>query len=111
LDYFLRGVAVGLGSGSGITPGPLCVMMLKSAVRSGAVAGVCVAPAPLLTDAVIIALAVTVLEALPATALAIVGGTGRVPCSRLTCPSMPSARRGPATCLSWAPVERRYATR
>ena len=78
-----------MGLGSGITPGPLCVMVLKSAVRSGAVAGVCVAPAPLLTDAVISALAVTVLEVLLATALAIVGGTGRVPSSRLTCPSMP----------------------
>lgn len=50
--------------------------MLKSTVRSGAVARACVALAPLLTDAAIIALAVTVLRALPATALAIVGGTG-----------------------------------
>jgi threonine/homoserine/homoserine lactone efflux protein len=51
-------------------------MVLKSTVRSGAVAGACVALTPLLTDAAIIALAVTVLRALPATALAIVGGTG-----------------------------------
>ena len=65
-----------LGFGSGITPGPLWAMVLKSTVRSGAVAGVSVALAPLLTDAVIITLAVTVLEALPATALAIVGGIG-----------------------------------
>lgn len=74
MGYFLLGVT--LGFGSGITPGPLWAMVLKSTVRSGAVAGVCVALAPLLTDAVIIALAVTVLETLPATALAIVGGTG-----------------------------------
>jgi threonine/homoserine/homoserine lactone efflux protein len=74
LDYLLLGVA--LGFGSGITPGPLWAMVLKTTVRSDAAAGVCVALAPLLTDAVIIALAVTVLEAFPATALAIIGSTG-----------------------------------
>lgn len=66
-----------IGWAAGISPGPLNLLVVQSAVRSGAVAGAMVAVAPLITDAPIVALSVLVASTVPdgvLTAMSIAGG-------------------------------------
>ena len=66
-----------LGVGSGVAPGPLLALALTTTLRRGLRAGLLVAAAPLVSDALIIALALTLIAQLPATvvtAMSIVGG-------------------------------------
>ena len=71
------GQGVVLGLGAGITPGPLLGLIINETLRGGWQAGVLVAFAPLIADAVIIGLTFTVLLQLPPfifPLLSIVGG-------------------------------------
>ena len=63
-------VGLGLGAAAGVSPGPLLVLVVTSAIRGGWVAGVLASCAPLVTDVVVVALTVLVLDALPGAALA-----------------------------------------
>jgi threonine/homoserine/homoserine lactone efflux protein len=66
-----------IGWAAGISPGPLNLLVVQSALRSGAAAGALVAVAPLITDAPIVALSLLVASTVPGgalTALSIVGG-------------------------------------
>lgn len=63
-------VGLALGAAAGVSPGPLLVLVVTAAMRGGWAAGVLVACAPLVTDVLVIALTLTVLDALPAVALA-----------------------------------------
>ncbi len=58
-------LGVTIGWAAGISPGPLNLLIVQSAVRSGAGAGALVAISPLVTDAPIVALALLVVSTLP----------------------------------------------
>ena len=66
-----------IGWAAGISPGPLNLLVVQSALRSGAAAGALVAAAPLITDAPIVALSLLVASTVPdiaLSAMSIVGG-------------------------------------
>ncbi len=66
-----------IGWAAGISPGPLNLLVVQSALRSGTAAGAMVAIAPLITDAPIVALSLLVASTVPAgvlTALSTAGG-------------------------------------
>jgi len=66
-----------IGWAAGISPGPLNLLVVQSAIRSGAAAGALVAIAPLITDAPIITLSLVVASTVPdavLTAMSIAGG-------------------------------------
>ena len=66
-----------IGWAAGISPGPLNLLVVQSALRSGAAAGAMVAIAPLVTDAPIVALSLLVASTVPEgvlTALSTAGG-------------------------------------
>src|SRR5690606_9339678 len=58
-------LGLGLGAAAGISPGPLLVLVVTAALRSGRRAGVLVAGAPLLSDALVVAVVLLVLGRLP----------------------------------------------
>lgn len=69
-------VGLALGAAAGISPGPLLVLVVTSALRGGWLAGVMAACAPLLSDVVVVAGTLVVLSQLPEQAigwLALVG--------------------------------------
>lgn len=68
VEAVLAGFALGLGSG--VSPGPLLALAIATTLRYGLRSGITVAMAPLVTDTLIIALSVTVVSQLPATAIA-----------------------------------------
>ena len=68
VEAVLAGLALGLGSG--VSPGPLLALAIATTLRYGLRSGLAVAMAPLVTDTLIIALTVTVVSQLPATAVA-----------------------------------------
>jgi threonine/homoserine/homoserine lactone efflux protein len=61
--YFLQGLA--LGFGSGISPGPFLALVIAASLRGGFRNGAIVALSPLITDAPIIVVCVTVLSKAP----------------------------------------------
>lgn len=66
-----------IGWAAGISPGPLNLLVVQSALRSGAAAGAMVAIAPLITDAPIVALSLLVASTVPdgvLTVMSIAGG-------------------------------------
>lgn len=66
-----------IGWAAGISPGPLNLLVVQSALRSGASAGAFVAMAPLVTDSPIVALSLLVAATAPdavLTALSLLGG-------------------------------------
>jgi threonine/homoserine/homoserine lactone efflux protein len=74
MDGFAAGF--GLGLGSGLAPGPLLVLALAVTLRRGRRPGLQVAIAPLLSDLMIIAIALTVVSQLPATVITWLGVAG-----------------------------------
>lgn len=74
MEALLLGLTIGFAAG--VSPGPLLFLTITSSLRSGARAGVLVALAPLLTDAVIVGLVLVVLDRLPAWTLAALGVVG-----------------------------------
>lgn len=74
MDAVFLGLA--LGAAAGISPGPLLVLVITSALRGGRLAGVLAAAAPLVSDLIVVAGVLLVLNQLPAQAmgwLALVG--------------------------------------
>ena len=66
-----------IGWAAGISPGPLNLLVVQSALRSGASAGALVAVAPLITDAPIVGLSLLVASTVPdavLTVMSIAGG-------------------------------------
>ncbi len=65
-----------LGVGSGAAPGPLTALTITTTLRSGRRAGLQIAVAPLLSDAIIIALVLTVVAQVPERGIQILGLMG-----------------------------------
>lgn len=107
MDALLAGLLLGIGSG--VAPGPLLALALTTTLRRGLRAGLLVAAAPLVSDALIITLALTVIANLPAaavTAMSIVGGLVVMAFGVETLRAVPSAdpaamRREPAMASRW----------
>ncbi|MFE9746551.1 LysE family translocator [Saccharothrix saharensis] len=74
MDALGWGLALGLAAS--ISPGPLLVLVVTSALRSGRRAGALTACAPLLSDAVVVAVTLLLLDRLPARALGVLGVVG-----------------------------------
>jgi threonine/homoserine/homoserine lactone efflux protein len=74
MEALLLGLTIGFAAG--ISPGPLLFLTITSSLRSGPRAGVLVALAPLLTDAVVVGLTLLVLDRLPSWVLALLGVVG-----------------------------------
>ncbi|RZS90152.1 threonine/homoserine/homoserine lactone efflux protein [Motilibacter rhizosphaerae] len=72
----LLGLALGLAAG--VSPGPLLVLVVTSTLRGGVRAGAAVASAPLLSDVVVVAVAVTLADALPDWWFGALGSLGAV---------------------------------
>lgn len=72
--YLALGLSTGLSAG--ISPGPLLTLVVSASLRSGWAGGLRVALAPLITDAVIITLAVLLVDRLPPEVLHWVGIAG-----------------------------------
>jgi len=62
-------VGLGLGAAAGVSPGPLLVLVVTSALRSGWRAGVLAACAPLVSDVLVVTGVLLVLDRLPPYAL------------------------------------------
>jgi len=67
MDGLLLGLSLGLGAG--LAPGPLLALVIRTAAQDGLAAGVRVAFSPLITDLVIILVALVAARNLPAGAL------------------------------------------
>ncbi|GAA3462965.1 LysE family translocator [Saccharothrix longispora] len=72
------GLGLTLGLAASISPGPLLVLVVTSALRSGWRAGAAAACAPLLSDAVVVATTLLLLDRLPPSALGVLGVVGAV---------------------------------
>jgi len=72
----VAGLALGIAAGVG--PGPLLVLVVTATLRSGVRAGLLTAAAPLATDVLVVALALTALSRVPERGLAVLGGVGAV---------------------------------
>ncbi|MBB5954135.1 threonine/homoserine/homoserine lactone efflux protein [Saccharothrix tamanrassetensis] len=72
------GLGLTLGLAASISPGPLLVLVVTSALRSGWRAGALAACAPLLSDAVVVAATLLLLDRLPASVLGVLGVVGAV---------------------------------
>lgn len=63
METILTGLSIGLASG--IAPGPLTILAIAATLRRGRLAGCQIAIAPLLSDAIIILVSLTVVSQLP----------------------------------------------
>jgi threonine/homoserine/homoserine lactone efflux protein len=72
--YVLLGL--GLGLGAALSPGPLLALVVTTTLARGFLAGVRIACAPLVTDAVIIAASLVLVHSLPARATGVLGVAG-----------------------------------
>lgn len=70
------GLGLSIGLAASISPGPLLVLVVTSALRSGWRAGVLAACAPLLSDAAVVAVTLLLLDRLPGRALGVLGVVG-----------------------------------
>lgn len=69
-------LGLGIGFAAGISPGPLLFLVITSALRGGWRAGALAACAPLVTDLLVVAGTLLVLDHLPHRALAVLGVVG-----------------------------------
>jgi threonine/homoserine/homoserine lactone efflux protein len=69
MDGLLLGLSLGLGAG--LAPGPLLALVIRTAAQDGLSAGVRVAFSPLITDLLIILVAVVAARSVPATVLGV----------------------------------------
>ena len=74
MDPLLVGLSLGLTAGVG--PGPLLLLVVTSSLRSGWRAGAPVASAPLVSDILVVAGVLLVLDRLPSIALSVLGVLG-----------------------------------
>lgn len=85
-------LALAYGLSAGIAPGPLLALVISSSLKDGTRAGLKVAAAPLLTDAVIIAIAVTALGAVSDRTLGVLGLLGSLLVLRIAWDTWTDAR-------------------
>lgn len=76
MDALVLGLAIGLAAG--LSPGPLLVLVVTESLRSGWRAGVLTAAAPLLSDLVVVAGVLLLLQQLPSRTLPLLGVVGGV---------------------------------
>ncbi|HHU09633.1 MAG TPA: LysE family translocator [Intrasporangiaceae bacterium] len=76
MDLLLLGLALGIGAG--VSPGPLFVLVITSALRSGWRAGALAAFAPVVSDVIVVAGVLLVLDRLPDRALPLLAVAGGV---------------------------------
>lgn len=74
MELLLLGLT--LGAGAGISPGPLLVLVITSALRGGWRAGVLASLAPLVSDAIVVAGVLLALQRLPDRALPLLAVAG-----------------------------------
>lgn len=74
MDALWLGICLGVAAG--VSPGPLMMIVISSALRYGWPAGVAAAFAPLVSDAVVVAGVLLVLDRLPAAGLPLLGTVG-----------------------------------
>lgn len=74
MDLLLLGLA--LGAGAGVSPGPLLVLVVTSALRSGWRAGALAACAPVVSDLAVVAGVLLLLDLLPDRALPVLAVAG-----------------------------------
>ena len=74
MNYVLIGL--GLGLGAGLAPGPLLALVITTSLARGFRPGLRVALSPLVTDSIMIAVAVLVVRELPARASGVLGVVG-----------------------------------
>ena len=74
MQSLLLGLSLGLAAG--VSPGPLLVLVVTAALRSGWRAGALAACAPLVSDALVVGVTLLVLDQLPARALAVLALVG-----------------------------------
>ncbi|MEU4745493.1 LysE family transporter [Actinosynnema sp. NPDC023658] len=72
------GLGLTLGLAASISPGPLLVLVVTAALKSGRRAGVLTACAPLLSDALVVTVTLLLLDRVPARALGVLGVVGAV---------------------------------
>ena len=71
-------IGLSLGMAAGVSPGPLLLLVITSALRGGWRAGVLASCAPLVSDVVVVAATLLVLDRLPESALGYVALAGAV---------------------------------
>ncbi|MGO0576018.1 LysE family translocator [Ornithinimicrobium panacihumi] len=76
MQPLLLGLTLGLAAG--VSPGPLLVLVVTAALRSGWRAGALAACAPLVSDAVVVGVTLLLLDQLPARALSVLALAGAV---------------------------------
>lgn len=104
MDLLLLGLALGLGAG--VSPGPLLVLVVTSALRSGWRAGALAACAPVVSDLVVVAGVLLVLDQLPARALPVLAVAGGL---LLLWTGMQTLRDARTATLEVSPDQRRRA--
>jgi threonine/homoserine/homoserine lactone efflux protein len=97
IESLLTGLTLGVGSGA--APGPLTALTVTTTMRSGLRPGLQIAFAPLLSDAIIIALVLTVVAQVPERGIQILGLLGAVVVGYFGVETLLSARKAvpPAT--------------
>lgn len=76
MDLLLIGLA--LGAGAGVSPGPLMVLVITSTLRGGWRSGALAACAPVVSDLVVVAGVLLVLDRLPGVALSVLAVAGGI---------------------------------
>lgn len=103
--------AVSIGLASGIAPGPLTILAIAATLRRGRLAGIQIAIAPLLSDAIIILISITLVSQLPDDVISWLGLAGGVVIAFFAIETLRSARDAdPSTLVQSAELgKRRFA--
>ncbi len=103
MDAVFAGLTLGLGSG--ISPGPLLALALAVTLRRGLRPGIAVAFGPVVTDTLIILLAVTVVRQLPPLAIAALSLIGAAVVAWFAFENIKAARNASISRLSSTPAD------
>lgn len=90
MEIILTALSIGLASG--IAPGPLTILAIAATMRRGRLAGIQIAVAPLLSDAIIIVISITVVSQLPDDAISWLSLAGGVVIAFFAIETLRSAR-------------------
>jgi len=102
VNYVLIGL--GLGLGAGLAPGPLLALVITTSLARGFRPGLRVALSPLVTDSIMIAVAVLVVRELPARASGVLGVVGGLYVVWLGVESLREQSLSPHPWLFWLTV-------
>lgn len=104
MEALIAGLVIGLGSGA--APGPLLALAIATTLRRGLRSGLAVACGPLVSDALIIALSVTVVSQLPATFVTVLSLVGGLVIGAFGIETLRAARTADVAALRAAPSPR-----